>query len=157
MASGDVVKSTVDPETLPMGAALTVSGRISAARYPEDMPSTPPFKTNELVALDEALADATDETAIRFSVYIGDLGDDAVAGAAAILPNAPEPEHAVLIAVSPNTKDVVVVSGKEVAARLNDRVAQLGVTAAIAGIRSGDLVDGLISAIRVMAAAVTVR
>ncbi|WP_020107222.1 DUF5130 family protein [Nocardia sp. 348MFTsu5.1] len=157
MASGDVVKSTVDPETLPMGSALTISGRISAARFPTDVPTTPPFKTDELVALDEALADATDETGIRFSVFIGDLGVDAVAGAAAILPNAPEPEHAALIAVSPNTKDVVVVSGKEVAARLNDRVAQLGVTAAIAGIRSGDLVDGLISAIRVIAAAVTVR
>ncbi|PXW33449.1 UNVERIFIED_CONTAM: uncharacterized protein DUF5130 [Williamsia faeni] len=157
MASGDVVKSTVDPETLPMGSALTVSGRISAARFPTDAPTTPPFKTDELVALDEALADATDETEIRFSVFIGDLGDDAIAGAAAILRNAPEPEHAALIAVSPNTKDVVVVSGKEVAARLNDRVAQLGVTAAIAGIRSGDLVDGLISAIRVIAAAVTVR
>jgi hypothetical protein len=31
------------------------------------------------------------------------------------------------------------------------------VTAAIAGIRSGDLVDGLISAVRVIAAAVTIR
>lgn len=157
MASGDVVKSTVDPESLPMGSALTLSGRVSAARFPEDVPSTPPFKTDELVALDEALFDATDQTGIRFSVFIGDLGADPVAGAAAILPSAPEPEHAALIAVSPNTKDVVVVSGKEVAARLNDRVAQLGVTAAIAGIRSGDLVDGLISAIRVIAAAVTVR
>jgi uncharacterized membrane protein len=62
-----------------------------------------------------------------------------------------------LIAVSPNTKDVVVISGREVAPRLNDRVAQLGVTAAIAGIRAGDLVDGLISAVRVIASAVTIR
>jgi hypothetical protein len=140
-----------------MGAVPTLSGRISAARFPGDTPSTPPFTTAELVALDEALADATDETGIRFSVFIGDLGADAFAGASAVLASAPEPEHAALIAIAPNTKDVVVVSGQEVAARLNDRVAQLGVTAAIAGIRSGDLVDGIISSIRVIAAAVTVR
>lgn len=157
MASGDLIKSNVDPDSLPMGAVLTPSGRVSAARFPGDVPTTPPFHTDELVALDEALADATDETGIRFSVFIGDLGEDAFAGASAILPSAPEPEHAVLIAIAPNTKDVVVVSGKEVAARLNDRVAQLGVTAAIAGIRSGDLVDGIISAIRVIAAAATIR
>jgi hypothetical protein len=157
VASGDLVKSNVDPDSLPMGAALTGSGRVSAARFPGAVPTTPPFRRDELVALDEALSDATDRTAIRFSIYIGDLGTDAFAGASAILPSVPEPEHAALIAVSPNTKDVVVVSGKEVAARLNDRVAQLGVTAAIAGIRSGDLVDGLISAVRVIAAAVTIR
>lgn len=157
MASGEVVKTDIDPGSLPMGSVVTPSGRVSAARFPGDAPTTPPFKTDELVALDEALSDATDETGIRFSVFIGDLGEDAFAGASAILPSAPEPEHSALIAIAPNTKDVVVVSGKEVADRLNDRVAQLGVTAAIAGIRSGDLVDGIISAIRVIAAAVTIR
>ncbi len=98
MASGDLIKSNVDPDSLPMGAVLTPSGRVSAARFPGDVPTTPPFHTDELVALDEALADATDETGIRFSVFIGDLGEDAFAGASAILPSAPEPEHAVLIA-----------------------------------------------------------
>lgn len=157
MASGEIVRANIDPDTLPMGATVTGSGRVSAARFPGAAPGTPPFRRDELVALDDALSDATDRTGIRFSIYIGDLGPDAFAGASAVLPSVPEPEHAALIAVSPNTKDVVVVSGREVAPRLNDRVAQLGVTAAIAGIRAGDLVDGLISAVRVIASAVTIR
>ena len=51
------------------------------------------------------------------------------------------------------TKDVVVVSGKDVADRVNDRVAQLGVSAAITSIRQGNLIDGLVAALHVMATA----
>ncbi len=73
--------------------------------------------------------------------------------AKAILGKAPEPYNGALIAVSPNTKDVVVVSGKDVADRVNDRVAQLGVSAAITSIRQGNLIDGLVAALHVMATA----
>ena len=64
-----------------------------------------------------------------------------------------EPYNGALIAVSPNTKDVVVVSGKDVADRVNDRVAQLGASAAITSIRQGNLIDGLVAALHVMATA----
>ncbi|WP_018179586.1 DUF5130 domain-containing protein [Jongsikchunia kroppenstedtii] len=155
MASGDhggfSLPAHIDPNNLPLGTAITTSGRLSIARQPGADVTTPPFTTKELVALDETLSKASDEALVRFSIYIGDLGDDAVAGAEKVLPGVPEPEHAALLAVSPNSKDVVVVSGAKVADRVNDRVAQLGVTAAIAGFRSGDLVDGLVSGIRVMA------
>ncbi len=154
MASGEIKRVVIDPDSLPLGAVVTTSGRISAARVPGYAPSTPPFATDELVALDEALTYATELVKIRFSIYIGDLGDDPFAGATAVLPQVPEPEHATVIAVSPDTHDVVVVSGRAVADRVNDRVAQLGVTAAIASFRNGDLVDGLIAALRVMATAV---
>lgn len=155
MASGDhagfALPAHIDPDNLPAGTAITTSGRLSVARQPGDVATTPPLTTKELVALDETLSVATDEAHVQFSIYIGDLGDDALAGAEKLLPGVPEPEHAALLAVSPNTKDVVVVSGSAVADRVNDRVAQLGVTAAIAGFRGGDLVDGLVSSIRVMA------
>ncbi|MGZ8180034.1 DUF5130 family protein [Williamsia sp. SKLECPSW1] len=154
MASGEVKPVVTAPDALPLGAVVTTSGRISAARTPGSVAQTPPFAPDELVALDEALSRSTELALVRFSVYIGDLGDDPVAKAGEILPQVPEPEHAALIAVSPNTKDVVVVSGRAVAGRVNDRVAQLGVTAAIAGFRENDLVDGLIAALRVMATAV---
>ncbi|WP_407701225.1 DUF5130 family protein [Williamsia sterculiae] len=140
-------------DKLPVGAVVTPSGRISAATSADSVSQNPPFTRHELVALDETLSEATDLSLIRFSVYIGDLGDDASAGAAAVLPKVPEPEHACLIAVSPNAHEVVVVSGRAVADRVNDRVAQLGVTAAISAFRSGELIDGVISAIRVIATA----
>jgi hypothetical protein len=38
---------------------------------------------------------------------------------------------------------------------VTDRVAQLGATAAVASFGDGDLIDGLVSAIRVMSAAIS--
>ena len=51
------------------------------------------------------------------------------------------------------TGDVVIVSGNKVSTRVNDRVAALGVTAAVTGFRQGNLIDGLIASLRVMATA----
>lgn len=156
MASGEVSKTSAGELTaaqLPIGTVVTNSGRVSAARFPGQGDGTPPFRRDELIALDETLKAAGEKALIRFSVFIGDLGDDPVADAQAILSKAPEPAHGALIAVSPNTKDVVVVSGVEVADRVNDRVAQLGVTAAVSSFRRGDLIDGIIAALRVMATA----
>jgi uncharacterized membrane protein len=61
----------------------------------------------------------------------------------------------VLIAVSPNQRTVEVRSGRAIADRVTDRVTQLGATAAVASFSEGNLIDGLISAIRVMAAAIS--
>ncbi|GAA4398424.1 DUF5130 family protein [Tsukamurella soli] len=154
MASGDHQTVAIPAGSLPMGSAITSSGRISAARRPESEPVLPPFRRDELVALDEALIRATRDAGARFSVYIGDLGTDAFAGAEAVLHSVPEPEYAVLIAVSPNTKDIVVLTGTKVEYKLGDKVAQLGVTAAIPPFQRGELIDGLIAALRVMSAAV---
>ncbi|GAA3958963.1 DUF5130 domain-containing protein [Gordonia caeni] len=141
-------------EGLPLGAAVTASGRISTALFPGATFDTPPFTRDELIALDEALRDASNLAEVRFSVYIGNLGDDVVADARGILAKAPEPAYGTLIAVSPNTHEVAVVSGSEVAGRVNDRVAELGVTAAISAFKNNQLIDGLVSALRVMATAV---
>ncbi|MDF0529673.1 DUF5130 family protein [Tsukamurella sp. 8F] len=155
MASGDQQTATVVPAGgLPLGAAITASGRISATRRAESPAANPPFTRQELIALDEALIRATRDTGARFSVYIGDLGDDAFASASEVLKNCPEPAYAALIAVSPNSRDIVVVTGHEVEHKLGDKVAQLGVTAAIPPFQQGQLVDGLIAALRVMSSAV---
>lgn len=155
MASGDHGQAVVLPTgELPRGAAVTVSGRISAARQDYDPSTLPPFRRDELVALDEALTRATRDAGARFSVYVGDLGEDVYAGAEAVLRQAPEPDFAALIAVSPNSNDIVVLTGNEVADKLDDKVAQLGVTAAIPPFQRGELIDGLIAALRVMASAV---
>lgn len=158
MASGEIVQGRhqqdlVSTRALPVGTVISNSGRVSATRFPSDVPATPPFTRDELIGLDDALKEASERARVRFSVFIGDLGVDAVADARAVLLRAPEPNHGALIAVSPNTHDVVVVSGVAVADRVNDRVAQLGVTAAITSIRQDNLIDGLISALRVMSTA----
>ncbi|MFT4126963.1 MAG: DUF5130 family protein [Gordonia sp. (in: high G+C Gram-positive bacteria)] len=155
VASGEVTAAVdvVPASALPVGTVITNSGRVSAARFPGQAPTTPPFSQADLIALDEALKAASEKALIRFSVFIGDLGPDPVGDARAVLAKAPEPAYGTLIAVSPNTHDVVVVSGAKVVDRVNDRVAQLGVTAAIGSFRAGQLIDGLIAALHVVATA----
>lgn len=139
---------------LPHGYALTSSGRVSGVHEAGDVFKEAPFSDDERLAMDNALTEATRATKVRFNVYIGDLGADPAAGADALFPSTPEAARSVLIAVSPNEKAVEVRSGHEVADRANDRVCQLGVTAALSSIRQGQLIDGLVSAVRVMAAAI---
>lgn len=140
--------------SLPLGTVVTSSGRVSAALMPGVGFDTPPFTRNDLIQLDDTLREATELAEVRWAAYIGDLGADAVADARAILGKSPEPAYGALIAVSPNTREVVVVSGSEVAGRVNDRVAGLGVSAAVAEFKLNNLIGGLVSAIRVMATAV---
>ncbi len=144
----------VNEADLPHGYAITSSGRVSGVHEAGDVFNEVPFSDHERLLMDNALTDATRATKVRFNVYIGDLGPDAAAGVDALFPTTPEAARSVLIAVDPNTKSVEVRSGREVAERANDRVCQLGATAALSSCRQGDLIDGLVSAIRVMAAAI---
>jgi hypothetical protein len=157
VASGDHSAAVaVAPEDLPMGSVITSSGRISGVhRVGEPFTDDLPFETKDLVALDVALTEATRATKVRFNAYIGDLGANPAAGADALFPTTPEAERSVLIAVSPNQRVVEVRSGRVIADRVTDRVAQLGATAAVSSFSEGNLIDGLISAIRVMSAAIS--
>lgn len=154
MASGDVIQTRVRvPETLPYGAALTASGRISGTRPLGDPFDGPPFKERELIRLDDTLTDAIRATRVRFSVYIGDAADPASA-TDALFPTTPDAENSVFVAVYPNQRTIEIRSGRDVADRATDRVVQLGVTAAVASFGQGHLLDGIISAVRVIANAI---
>ncbi|MGV9676403.1 DUF5130 domain-containing protein [Nocardia sp. NPDC003482] len=139
---------------LPHGYAVTSSGRVSGVHEAGDVFKEAPFNDRERLLMDNTLTEATRSTKVRFNIYIGDLGADPAAGVDALFPSTPEAAHSVLIAVSPNEHAVEVRSGRDVADRVNDRVCQLGVTAALASLRQGELIDGLVSAVRVMAAAI---
>ncbi|QCQ91694.1 DUF5130 domain-containing protein [Rhodococcus sp. SGAir0479] len=155
MASGDVLQSSaIAPADLPVGTVVTTSGRLSGTHRVGEFLDQPPFTTDELVRLDDALTDATRLTRVRFNVFVGDLGENPSAGVDALFPTTPEAERSVLIAVSPNQRVIEVRGGRGVAGRVTDRVAQLGVTAALASFGEGDLIDGLVSALRVMSNAI---
>jgi hypothetical protein len=129
---------------------------VSGVHEAGDVFKEAPFSDPERLLLDNTLTEATRATKVRFNIYIGDLRPDPESGVDALFPATPEAARSVLIAVSPNDRAVEVRSGRDIADRVNDRVCQLGVTAALSSLRQGELVDGLVSALKVMAAAIGV-
>jgi len=143
-----------DTAALPAGWAVTSSGRMSIATEPENMPGQYPFRTMELVTLDSALTRATRQSRARFAVYIGDLGAEPAASARHLLTGVETPNNAVLLAVSPDQHAIEVAYGADLHGRGIESAAPLGVAAAASAFREGNLMDGLISAIRVMSAGI---
>lgn len=154
MASGELLKPETDV-ALPYGYALTSSGRISGVTEPGELSVHYPFPTMDLVVLDDALKYGSRAAKARFAVYLGDLGADTAATAREILAKVPTPDNAVLLAVSPNQKAIEVVYGADVKGRGIEEAAPLGVSAAAASFKEGNLIDGLISAVRVLSAGVS--
>jgi hypothetical protein len=146
-----------DELELPYGSAITTSGRISGVTEPGALSVHYPFPTKDLVILDDALKYGSRGAKARFAVYLGDLGGDTAATAREILAKVPTPDNAVLLAVSPNQKAIEVVYGADVKGRGIEEAAPLGVSAAAASFGEGNLLDGLVSAIRVLSAAVSPR
>nr|WP_228768686.1 DUF5130 domain-containing protein [Mycolicibacterium malmesburyense]CRL68440.1 hypothetical protein CPGR_00878 [Mycolicibacterium malmesburyense] len=159
MASGDVAvsghRAAVERADLPVGWVVTSSGRISGVTQPGELSVDYPFPVKELVFLDDALKYGSRAAKARFAVYIGDLGEDTAATARQILTQVPTPNNAVLLAVSPDQRAIEVVYGADVKGRGIEEAAPLGVSAAAASFKDGNLMDGLISAVRVMSAGVT--
>ncbi len=153
MVRGDI--ATIEPTELPKGSVITTSGRISGVTEPGELSVHYPFPIKDLVALDDALTYGSRASKARFATYIGDLGSDTAARAREILAKVPTPDNAVLIAVSPDQRAIEVVYGTGVRGRGAESAAPLGVAAASAAFERGDLVDGLVSAIRVMSAAIS--
>ena len=155
MAGGEHTPVRVDRDGLPVGWAVTSSGRLSIASEPGDLPERYPFDTRDLVTLDDALTNGSRQSKARFAVYVGDLGADTAARARELLADVPTPNNAVLLAVSPDQRAIEVVYGADVSGRGIESVAPLGVSAAASAFREGNLIDGLVSAVRVMSAGVS--
>ena len=156
MASGEVATlAPAELAELPRGFVVTSSGRISGVTEPGEASVTYPFPVKDLVVLDDALKYGSRAAKARFAVYLGDLGDDTAAAAREILAKVPTPDNAVLLAVSPNQRAIEVVYGSDVKGRGIEEAAPLGVSAAIGSFKEGNLMDGLISAVRVLSAGVS--
>lgn len=154
MAAGEHSPVKVNSDRLPVGWAVSASGRLSIASEPDNLPNRYPFNTMQLVELDDALTYGSRRSKARFAVYVGDLGTDTAGRARELLAQVPTAANAVLLAVSPDQRSIEVVYGADVSGRGIESVAPLGVSAAAAAFREGNLIDGLISAIRVMSAGV---
>ena len=153
MVRGDV--ATIEPTELPKGWVLTTSGRVSGVTEPGEPSVHYPFPIKDLVALDDALTYGSRASKARFATYIGDLGSDTAARAREILAKVPTPDNAVLIAVSPDQRAIEVVYGSQVRGRDAESAAPLGVAAASSAFEQGGLIDGLVSAIRVLSAGIS--
>ncbi|MCV7254962.1 DUF5130 domain-containing protein [Mycolicibacterium fluoranthenivorans] len=154
MASGELATTDKDVD-LPYGYALTYSGRISGVTEPGELSVHYPFPAKDLVVLDDALKYGSRAAKARFAVYIGPLGEDTAATAREILGKVPTPDNAMLIAVSPDQHAIEVVYGADLKGRGAETAAPLGVSAAIGSLKQGNLIDALVSAVRVMSAAVS--
>jgi Domain of unknown function (DUF5130) len=153
VASGEV--ATIRPAELPNGSVVTTSGRISGVTEPGEVSVHYPFPISDLVTLDDALTYGSRAAGARFAVYIGDLGSDTAARAREILGRVPTPDNAVLIAVSPNQHVIEVVYGSQVRGRGVESSAPLGVAAAASAFQDGELIDGLVSAVRMTSAGIS--
>ena len=153
MARGDV--ATIEPAELPKGWVVTTSGRISGVTEPGEASVHYPFPIKDLVILDDALTYGSRASEARFAIYIGDLGSDTAARAREILGKVQTPDNAVLIAVSPDQCAIEVVYGSQVRGRGAESAAPLGVAAAASAFEQGELIDGLVSAIRVLSSGIS--
>lgn len=154
MADGRHALARVDQSNLPVGWAVTASGRLSGVSEPGVLPVQYPFPTMDLVKLDDALTYGSRDAKARFAVYIGDLGADSAARARELLGQVPTPNNAVLLAVSPDQRAIEVVYGADLRGRGAESAAPQGVSAAATAFKEGNLIDGLVSAIRVMSAGI---
>jgi len=139
------------PEDLPPGSVVTGSGRISAAVEIRPEPSTLPFSAVQLTRLDEALTLVSRHTELRFSIYLGDLGEDSAAGAQRLHDQlGAAAADSVLVAVDPQRRNVDIVTGPAARLRLADRGCKLAVMSMVASFKEGDLVGGLLSGLRML-------
>lgn len=155
VAGGSHAVTRYDAANLPAGWAVTASGRLSGVTQPDELAAPYPFPIVDLAKVDDALIFATRQSKARFATYIGDLGPDTAARAREILAEVPTPNNAVLLAVSPDQRAIEVVYGADVRGRGAESAAPLGVSAAASALKEGNLIDGLVSALRVMSAGIS--
>lgn len=111
-----------------------------------------PFSTAQLEMLDDVIFQAEQFTGLRFSAYLGDLGENTRATADTLLSGlGGDAPMAVLLAVSPGQRVVEVVTGSEAARRITDRAARLAVLGVVAACADGDLTGALVTGLRILA------
>ena len=110
-----------------------------------------PFTTRQLLRLDDALRGADSSTGLTFSVYVGELDQPVRGHAEKLHSQLTDPDHSVLVAVSPNQRVLEIVTGHDARRRIPDRQAKLAALSMAAAFGGGDLAGGVISGLAQLA------
>lgn len=157
MATGEVAGTSAERELEP-GEALMATGRLSVARRVEPQGPRLPFSPGQLARLDEALALSTRSTGLDFAIYLGDLTGQPRKHAEELHASLGERAGgSVVLAVSPEQRLVEIVTGEESHRRVPDRSCKLAVMSMVASFKEGELVEGLISSLRMLSDAAGTR
>lgn len=153
VATGEIAgRPAADAGELGIGEAMMATGRLSVARHVEPDRPRLPFGPGQLARLDEALALSSRSTGLEFAIYLGDLGADTRKQAEELHANLGAiASDAVLIAVSPGQQKFEILTGEEAHRRIPDRSCQLAAMSMVASFKEGELIDGLIGALRMLA------
>jgi hypothetical protein len=103
-----------------------------------------PFSPRQLLRLDQALRVADATTGLTFSVYLGELDEPVRGHAEKLHGQLADPARSVLIAVSPNQRQLEIVTGVEARKRILDRDAKLAALSMAAALAGGDLTGGVV-------------
>jgi hypothetical protein len=135
-----------------LGEGEVEQGRLSIARRVEGNRPRLPFSPSELSRVDEALGIASRTTGLEFAIYLGDLGEDTRKTAEEIHASlGGRASIGVLVAVSPGQRQLEIVTGEEAHRRIPDRNCQLAAMSMVASFKEGELVDGLVSGLQMLA------
>jgi Domain of unknown function (DUF5130) len=110
-----------------------------------------PFSTRALLRLDEALRLADAATGLTFSIYVGPLDEPVRDNALALHAELADPDRSVLIAVSPNQRQLEIITGAVARQRLLDRDCKLAALSMAAAFTGGDLGGGIVSGLAQLA------
>jgi hypothetical protein len=110
-----------------------------------------PFTTRQLLRLDDALRKADETTGLTFSLYVGEISEPVRHGAEQLHARLANPAQSVLIAVSPEQRQLEIVTGSQARKRLSDRDCKLAALSMAAAFGGGDLAGGLVSGLAQLA------
>lgn len=148
MATGEI--STEAAEQGP-GETLMAAGRLSVARHIEPDRPRLPFSPGQLAQLDEALTVSSRSTGLEFAIYLGDLGEETRQRAEQLHAGlGARVAEGVLIAVSPAQQVFEIITGERAFQRIPDRSCQLAAMSMVASFREDELLEGLISGLRML-------
>jgi len=123
---------------------------VTAGEQTQTLPDEGPFTTRQLLRLDDALRTADETTGLTFSVYCGDLAEPVRETAEKLHSELADPANSVLLAASPNQRQLEIVTGERARKRLHDRDCKLAAFSMAAAFNGGDLAGGFVSGLAML-------
>ncbi len=104
-----------------------------------------PFSTRQLLRVDEAMRLADQSTGLTFSIFVGGLDEPVREEAERLHRQLADPDRSVLIAISPNQRQLEIVTGRHARKRIPDTYVRLAALSMVAAFGGGDLTGGIVT------------